>query len=150
MAVGMADLLTYLPANNPDRLKILEGYHKMMATLKSFQNEEGLWRQLIDQPDAWTETSGSAMYTYAMIMGVKNGLLNAKEYAPVARKAWMALLTYLNNDGTLREVCIGTNVNKSRDYYMNRQRPVGDLHGQAALLWCAVALSDVNSTESKK
>lgn len=149
MAVGMADLLTYLPKNNPDRPKILKGYHKMMESLKFFQNEEGLWRQLVDQPDAWTETSGSAMYTYAMIMGVKNGLLNAKEYAPVARKAWLALVTYLNNDGALREVCIGTNVNKSRDYYMNRQRPVGDLHGQAALLWCAVALSDVDCTELK-
>lgn len=141
MAVGMADLLTYLPKNNPNRDKILKGYRKMMATLKSSRNEEGLWRQLVDQPDAWTETSGSAMYTYAMITGVKNGLLDAKEYAPVARKAWLALITYLTDKWALREVCIGTNVNQSRDFYMNRQRPVGDLHGQAALLWCAVALS---------
>lgn len=140
MAVGMADLLTYLPKNNPDRPKILQGYLKMMSTLKSYQNDEGLWRQLVDQPDAWTETSGSAMYTYAMITGVKNGLLDAKEYAPVARKAWLALVGYLNKDWALREVCIGTNVNQSRDYYMNRQRLVGDLHGQAALIWCAVAL----------
>lgn len=150
MAVGMADLLTYLPKDNPDRPKILQGYRKMMATLKSYRNEEGLWRQLIDQEDAWTETSGSAMYTYAMIMGVRNGLLDAKEYAPVVRKAWLALVPYLNDEWALREVCIGTNVNQSRDYYMQRQRPVGDLHGQAALLWCAVALSDVNKIANKK
>ena len=35
----------------------------------------GLWNQLIDEKDCWTETSGSAMFTYAMILGVKNGWL---------------------------------------------------------------------------
>jgi rhamnogalacturonyl hydrolase YesR len=140
MAAGMADLLTYLPENNPNRPRILQEYRKMMATLKSYRNSEGIWNQLIDQPDAWTETSGSAMFTYAMITGVKKGWLDAKEYAPVARKAWLALLTYLNDDGNLREVCIGTNIGFTKQYYMDRKRPVGDLHGQAALLWCVDAL----------
>ncbi len=145
MAAGMADLLSHLPENNPDRPKILQGYRKMMATLKSYQNEEGLWRQLIDQTDAWTETSGSAMFTYAMITGVKNGLLNEEEYAPIARKAWLALVTYLYDDWVLREVCVGTNVGYTKEYYMNRARAVGDPHGQAALLWCAVALYDIDN-----
>lgn len=145
MAVGMADLLTYLPENNPDRPKILLAYQKMMATLKSYRNDKGLWRQLIDQEDAWTETSGSAMFTYAMIMGVKNGWLDVEEYAPVVRKAWLALVTYLNDDWALTEVCIGTNVGYTKEYYMSRNRPVGDLHGQAALLWCALALYDAET-----
>lgn len=145
MAVGMADLLTYLPENNSDRPKILEAYRKMMATLKSYRNEKGLWRQLIDQEDAWTETSGSAMFTYAMLMGVKNGWLDVEEYAPVVRKAWLALVTYLNDDWALTEVCIGTNVGYTKEYYMSRNRPVGDLHGQAALLWCALALYDAET-----
>lgn len=145
MAVGMADLLTYLPENNPDRPKILQAYQKMMATLKSYRNDKGLWRQLIDQEDAWTETSGSAMFTYAMIMGVKNGWLDVEEYAPVVRKAWLALVTYLNDDWALTEVCIGTNVGYTKEYYMSRNRPVGDLHGQAALLWCALALYDAET-----
>lgn len=148
MAVGMADLLTHLPESNIHRAKILQGYRKMMETLKSYQTENGLWRQLVDQSDAWTETSGSAMYTYAMIMGVKNGLLDADEYAPVARKAWLALVANLNDDWPLRDVCIGTNVGYTKDYYMNRERVVGDLHGQAALLWCATALYDAE-TNSK-
>jgi len=148
MAVGMADLLTSLPENNPDRPKILQGYRKMMATLKSYQSEGGLWRQLVDQPDAWTETSGSAMYAYAMIMGVKNGLLDADEYAPVARKAWFALVANLNDDWPIRDVCIGTNVGYTKEYYMNRQRIVGDLHGQAAVIWCASALYDAETNSA--
>lgn len=140
MAVGMADLLTYLPENNSDRPKILQEYLTMMATLKSYQNEEGLWNQLIDDPDAWTETSGSAMFTYAMITGVKNGWLDASEYAPVVRKAWLALTTYLTDSFQLREVCEGTNIGYTKEYYLERRRITGDRHGQAALLWCAIAL----------
>lgn len=148
MAVGMADVLTYLPENNLDRPKILQGYRKMMATLKSYQTEGGLWRQLVDQSDAWTETSGSAMYTYAMAMGVKNGLLDAAEYAPVVRKAWFALVANLNDDWPIRDVCIGTNVGYTKDYYMARERVVGDLHGQAAVLWCATALYDAETNSA--
>jgi rhamnogalacturonyl hydrolase YesR len=140
MAAGMADLLKYLPENNPDRPRIMQEYRKMMETLKSYRNSEGIWNQLIDESDAWTETSGSAMYTYAMITGVKKGWLDEKEYAPVAREAWLSLLTYLNEDGNVREVCIGTNIGFTKEYYMQRPRPVGDLHGQAALLWCVDAL----------
>lgn len=148
MAVGMADLLSYLPENNANRPKILQGYRNMMSTLKAYQTENGLWRQLVDQEDAWTETSGSAMYAYAMIMGVKNGLLDAADYAPVARKAWLALVANLNDDWPIRDVCIGTNVGYTKQYYMDRQRIVGDLHGQAAVLWCALALynTEANST----
>ncbi len=145
MAAGSADLLTYLPENNPNRARILQEYRKMMATLKSYQNEEGLWRQLIDESDTWTETSGSAMFTYAMAIGVKNGWLDAKEYAPVVRKAWLALVGYLNDEWALREVCVGTNIGFSKEYYMDRKRFVGDPHGQAALLWCAVALYDIKN-----
>ncbi|MDR1810858.1 MAG: glycoside hydrolase family 88 protein [Prevotella sp.] len=140
MAAGMADLLKYLPENNPDRPRIMQEYRKMMATMKSYRNSEGIWNQLINEPDAWPETSGSAMFTYAMITGVKKGWLDAAEYAPVARQAWLSLLTYLNDDGNLREVCIGTNIGFTKEYYMQRPRPVGDLHGQAALLWCVDAL----------
>jgi rhamnogalacturonyl hydrolase YesR len=148
MAAGMTDLLSHLPDKNPNKSRILQEYRKMMATLKSYQNDEGLWNQLIDEPDAWTETSGSAMFAYAMITGVKKDWLDAGEYAPVARRAWLGLLTYLSADGAVRNVCEGTNIGTTKEYYMNRARNTGDLHGQAALLWCAVALYDTNDNSS--
>ncbi len=140
MASGMTDLLKHLPANNLHRERILTQYRKMMETLRSYQNEEGLWGQLVDDSVSWTETSGSAMFTYAMITGVKKGWLDAKVYAPVARKAWLKLLTYINADNDIMEVCQGTNVGTTKQYYLDRKRVVGDLHGQAPILWCAAAL----------
>lgn len=141
MAAGMTELLKNLPKDNKDRPRILKEYRKMMETLKKYRNKEGLWGQLVDEPEeSWTETSGSAMFTYAMIEGVKNGWLNKKEYASVARQAWLALMPYINPNGDLRDVCIGTNIGNTKEHYLKRRRLIGDFHGQAALLWCATAL----------
>jgi rhamnogalacturonyl hydrolase YesR len=99
-----------------------------------------MWNQLIDHSDCWPETSGSAMFTYAMISGVKNGWLDADEYGETARKGWMALISYINEDGDVKEVCLGTNKKDDLQYYYDRPRITGDFHGQAPVLWCAFAL----------
>ena len=64
----------------------------MMASLLKYQGADGLWRQLIDHPESWAETSSTGMFTVAMITGVKHGWLDQKTYAPAARKAWLALV----------------------------------------------------------
>jgi rhamnogalacturonyl hydrolase YesR len=140
MAAGVAELLASLPQDNPDRPRILDGYRKMMAALLSYQGKDGMWRQLIDDEGSWPETSGTAMFTFAFITGVKNGWLDSQTYGPAARKAWLALVTYLDENSDIRDVCEGTNKKADRQHYLDRKRITGDLHGQAPLIWCAVAL----------
>jgi unsaturated rhamnogalacturonyl hydrolase len=139
MAVGMSELLRSLPENHPQRARILEGYRKLMASLLKHQDADGMWHQLIDHPEAWPETSCTGMFTFAMITGVKNGWLDEKTYGPAARKGWLGLIKYLDADGDVRNVCEGTNKRNDLDYYLTRKRNVGDLHGQAPILWCASA-----------
>ncbi|MFT3780773.1 MAG: glycoside hydrolase family 88 protein [Nibricoccus sp.] len=139
-AAGFTELLRVLPKDNPNYARIIKGYHLMMESLLKFQGQDGMWRQLVNRPESWPETSGSAMFTFAFITGVKNGWLDEKTYGPAARKAWLALVGYLNPDGNLREVCEGTNKKDDYDFYMHRDKVVGDLHGQSPLLWCASAL----------
>jgi len=140
MAAGMSELLRSLPKNNPDYPRIMKGYKTMMASLLKYQAESGMWRQLIDDPESWPETSSTGMFTFAMITGVKEGWLDAATYGPAARKAWLSLITYINPNGDVREVCQGTNKKNDRQYYLDRERIVGDMHGQAPVLWCATAL----------
>lgn len=140
MAAGMTELLRVLPKDNPNRARIMEGYKTMMASLLEYQSEQGMWRQLINDPDSWPETSCTGMFTFAMITGVKNGWLDANVYGEAARKAWLALITYLDENGDVREVCQGTGAKNDRQYYLDRQRITGDFHGQAPILWCATAL----------
>ncbi len=140
MAAGMAELLRSLPKNNPNYDRIMKGYKTMMASLLKYQAEDGMWRQLIDDPESWPETSSTGMFTFAMITGVKNGWLDKNTYGPAARKGWLALISYLDENSDVREVCQGTNKKNDRQYYLDRERITGDNHGQAPILWCASAL----------
>ena len=70
MAAGMTELLRILPSDNQDRPRILEGFKKMMAALKETQTDDGMWRQLVDDPKSWTETSCTGMFTFALVTGV--------------------------------------------------------------------------------
>ena len=140
MTAGVTELLRYLPDHHKDYPRIMQGYQRMMESLKKYQSPAGIWNQLIDEPDCWPETSGSAMFTYALITGVKKGWLNAEEYAPVARKAWMALVPYVDEKGAVAEVCVGTNKKNDKQYYYDRPRRTGDYHGQGPYLWCVAAL----------
>ncbi len=140
MAAGMSELLRSLPADNPHRERILQGYRRMMASLLKYQNENGMWRQIIDHPESWEESSCTGMFTFAMITGVKNGWIDAKQYAPAARKGWLGLITHIDAHADIHDVCEGTAKKNDLQYYLERKKNIGDLHGQAPILWCASAL----------
>lgn len=141
MAVGMAEMLRILPKDDPNKARIEAAYRKMMETLLRYQSYDGMWHQVIDDPNSWKETSSTAMFTYAMVMGVKNGWLDKKSYGTAARKAWLSLLTYLDENYDIRNVCEGTGAKNDYQYYLDRRKIKGDLHGQAPMLWCAYALA---------
>lgn len=148
-AAGMTEILKFLPASHANYPGIMAGYKKMMAALLKNQAPSGLWRQLVDKPESWEETSGSAMFAYAMVTGVKRGWLDEETYGPAARKAWLALVDQIDDAGNLQQVCVGTNkgakevgsdLEKQYQFYLDRPRIAGDYHGQAPLLWTAAAL----------
>jgi unsaturated rhamnogalacturonyl hydrolase len=140
VAAGMTELLRFLPENHPKRARIMQSYHQMMAALLANQDTDGMWHQLIDGPDSYKESSCTAMFTYAMITGVKHGWLPEKPYAETARKGWLALTEYIDADGNVDQVCIGTGQRNEREFYLNRPRRKGDHHGQAPTMWCVMAL----------
>ena len=139
-AAGMTELLLSLPKDHPLRSRIVKGYNLMMESLLKYQADDGLWRQLLDKPDSWVETSGTGMFTFAFVTGVKKGWLPKKTYGPAARKAWLGLAKHIDANANVTDVCVGTNKGFSVQYYMDRARAVGDLHGQAATLWSVMAL----------
>jgi unsaturated rhamnogalacturonyl hydrolase len=140
VAAGMAEMLTSLPAGHPQRARILKGYKLMMAGLLKYQGKDGMWRELIDHDEAWPESSSSAMFSFAMITGVRNGWLDAKTYGPAARKAWIAVAGYIDQNQDITSVCEGTGKKDDLAYYLARQRRTGDFHGQAPVLWTINAL----------
>lgn len=139
VAAGLAELLAELPRDHPRYDMIAGGYIRMMEALLAHQADDGMWRQLIDQPGSWKESSATAMFGFAMATGVRQGILGEK-YSSAYKKAWSALVSYVDQDGRLHEVCVGTGQSRDINYYLQRPRTAGDFHGQAPLLWFAHAI----------
>lgn len=145
-AAGMAEILLDLEPSHQHYGTIKAGYDKMMAGLLDYQIQsgtgQGIWKQIVnsDDPRNFPETSGSAMFTFAMITGVKNGWLDAETYGPAARTAWLALaIGYMDPDGRVRDVS-NWMFGGTLDLYLTREVVHGDNHGQAPMLWSAAAL----------
>lgn len=149
VASGMTELLLELPAGT-DRDTILLAYKRQMDGLLPHQissgTDVGAWRQVIDRSDAKPEMSCSAMFTFALATGVKNGWLTGAKYATAARNGWIAVANRTSTSGALAQVCPGTGQASAGDlasqqqFYMNIAFQANDRHGQGPELWAATAL----------
>lgn len=142
-AAGMAEVMRDLPATSAHYQTILTGYQKMMDGLRTYQGKNGLWYQVLDAPDHaknWEESSGSAMFTYAMIAGVRRGVLSAETFVPVIEAAWAGLQSKTSAQGDVSQICVGTWYKANAEEYMGLTRLTGDGHGQAPVLWVTAEL----------
>lgn len=144
VASAMAEVLKSLPADHSGRPELMAGYRKMMAALLKFQSDNGMWRQLIDYEYSWAESSCTAMFAYAMTMGVNHGWLEKASYGPAIEKAWRALCAHVDREGNVREICVGTGQMDDIEFYLKRPRTLGDFHGQAPLLWLISERLEIN------
>jgi unsaturated rhamnogalacturonyl hydrolase len=154
-AAGMALLLQDLPTSNTNYATIMTDYKKMMDGLLGVQitsgTDAGAWHQVLDRTDAWAESSCTAMFTYALVTGLKNGWLSGDKYVTAAKNGWTALAAKTDSTGLLSQVCpgtgqasdqsgVGTDLTSQQNYYIGLKPASGDQHGQAALLWAAISL----------
>lgn len=140
VAAGMTLLLDYLPSDSEERADIEDKYRTMCRTLLDNQRRNGMWGQLVLDPESWDETSCTAMFAWAFAVGINRGILDRKTYYKPVKKAWKALVGELDEYGNLGGVCVGTDRKNSRDWYMNRGRGNGDPHGQAPMMWLSLEL----------
>jgi unsaturated rhamnogalacturonyl hydrolase len=154
-AAGMTELLLALPESHAARPAVERGFARMMAGLLRHQDERGTWRQIMDDPSAWPETSGSAMFAFALASGVEHRWLDRATFGSAARAAWLGVLGHLDDKENLRNVCVGTGEafgvvgsepSAQQKYYLDRPRQPGDMHGQAPLLWTTMTLLRDDST----
>ena len=79
-----------------------------MAMLARFQDENGMWRNVIDRPGAYPEYSATAMIATAMLRGIRKGWLDPRVYQPLVDQAWQAIQLRTGADGQLVDVCEST------------------------------------------
>jgi rhamnogalacturonyl hydrolase YesR len=136
----MTVALLAIPEDHPRYVELMDAYKRQMAALIEVQHESGMWNQLLDAPGSYRESSCSGMFVFALASGVSEGWLPEPEYRAAAERGWNALKGYVDENGDVRNVCVGTNQLDSREYYLNRPKRTGVLHGKAAFLWAASAM----------
>lgn len=143
-AAAMTEVLLVLPPQHKDYKPLMASYLKMMGMLLSLQGADGMWHQLLDDPASYPESSCTGMFIYAMASGLDRGWLPAGEFMDKTRKGWQALAGYVDRNGEVRNVCVGTNARNNKEHYLSRPRSTGNFHGQAAALWAATAMIRLN------
>ena len=78
------------------------------AAIARVQSADGRWHNLLNDSSTWLETSGTAMFTHSMSVGVLNGWLQRAKYEPVLKKAWAGLTTTLTPTGQVGGVSAAT------------------------------------------
>jgi rhamnogalacturonyl hydrolase YesR len=92
-----------------------------------------MWRQVLDKPALWEETSSTAMFAYGIARAVNRGWLPASDMA-MARHAFAGVAKNVTPDGRVENTCAGTNIGTTLDFYINRPRPDDDPHGRGPVL----------------
>ena len=139
--LGVTEALTHLPAGWPDRARVQEIYRKHVAALAKLQSDDGSWRQVVDDPSSYRELTVTAMTTAAMARGVRLGWIDRSTYEPIINRGWTAVASRVNADGTVKDVCSGTGVGPTKEYYLNRPVVNGaDDRGGAMALLAAIEI----------
>ncbi len=133
VAVAQTELLNNLPSAHPKRKELIALLLKDIIGFSRWQDQSGLWHQVLDRNDSYLETSVTAMYIYAIARAVNEGWID-KEYIDVARIAWAALANKITPDGQMPDVCVGTGIEDDISFYYNRPAMLNDTHGLGAFL----------------
>lgn len=96
-------ILRDLPADWPTRPFYVSLYKEMAAAIKQAQQSDGAWHpSLLDPEDPnLQEMSGTSFFTYGLLWGINNGVLDRAEYLPCVQRAWKAITKNINAEGRL-------------------------------------------------
>jgi rhamnogalacturonyl hydrolase YesR len=98
---GLARILQELPDDYPTRDFYIQNFKEMAERIISLQQNDGLWRASLLDPDSYPggEASGSGFYCYALAWGINNGIIDGNKYLEPVKKAWIGLNSLLQKNG---------------------------------------------------
>ena len=148
-AMALVETIPWLP--RPDVL-IGQLGNLLSAVMDYADPQTGMWYQVLDRPGEegnYVEATASAMFTYALLKGIRNGWVKGINME-TAREKYRALLrTFVSYDPStglvnLNQCCevagLGGKENRSGtyEYYINEKIRSNDPKGIGPLVWAAL------------
>ncbi len=112
--------------------EITARYEKLVHGILKYQAANGLWHTVMDRPDFYQETSGSAGNAGGMMKAVRLGMLEPGTMVS-ALKAMEGVITKINPEGAVEGVSGGTPIMPTIDAYGQLTR-YPTLYGQGLTL----------------
>lgn len=141
-ALGLSWTLMKTPQSDPAFAPMLKSFQDHVHALEEFQDRDGMWHEIIDQPGSYAEFSATAMIATAMLRGVRHGWLDRK-YDSQVQAAWRGLLARIGPNGELLDVCESTGKQKTLEDYLNRAASFGkDARGGGMAMLLATELDE--------
>jgi rhamnogalacturonyl hydrolase YesR len=142
-ALILVETLALLPSSHPAWLQVLQILRDLVEGLRKTQDAKtGLWYQVVDkgdQADNWQDTSGSAMFVYAIQRAIDLGYIQAEHYQAIANSAYQGLLAkaVIGADGLvdIYDACDGVCVQRSYADYVNYPKRINAKEALGSFLW---------------
>ena len=92
-----------LPRKEQAFKELRKDFVLMSEAIKKCQRTDGFWNpSLVSSNYAMPETSGTSLFLYGICWGIRQGILDAQSYRPIADRAWEAMVkTAVHPDGFL-------------------------------------------------
>jgi rhamnogalacturonyl hydrolase YesR len=142
-ALILVETLHLLPVAHSERAQVMGILLDLIEGLRRTQDAvTGLWYQVVDRgsrADNWHDTSGSAMFVYAIQRAIDLGYVSGAEYGPVVQRGYDGILSkaVINQDELVDvyDACDGVCVQRSYADYVNYPKTVNAKEAVGGVLW---------------
>ena len=109
---------------------LVEALQLQIESLIKYQNENGMWHTLIDDPTSYVEASATCGFAYGILKSVEMGLIS-ESFKDDALKALVPILELIDDEGIVNQVSYGTAMGReSKQFY--KDIPIQSMpYGQA-------------------
>jgi unsaturated rhamnogalacturonyl hydrolase len=101
IAASLVDVYEALPAGHAGRAEVAAILDRMVTALLPLQDGSGFWHNVVDDPRAPLESSGTSLFVYAIRKGLDLGMLADKGCSAAAQRGMAAVMQAVYDDGAV-------------------------------------------------
>jgi unsaturated rhamnogalacturonyl hydrolase len=92
---ALVRVLSWLPVGDAHRAEYLQNYLEMVKAIVPLQRADGYWNVSLHDSTHFggKELTGTALFTYGMAWGIREGWLDKNVYLPIVARAWNAMVS---------------------------------------------------------
>ncbi|MEZ6092424.1 MAG: glycoside hydrolase family 88 protein [Pirellulaceae bacterium] len=124
--IGITRCLAMLPEEAGERPFFLNAYKTHVDALLPFQDTDGAWHQVIDDPQTYAEMTCTCMIGWAIDTGLQAGWIQGDAYTKSSDAAWRYVSSRIGLSGEVGGACEGTGRQPTVEAYRKRKA----IHGQ--------------------